>query len=88
MLRLLRRRGPAKSLCPSEVARALGAKDPSEEGEGWRAWMPDIRQVAGELASAGILRVTQGGKTVAIASARGPIRLVLSEESQEGEASS
>ena len=51
----------------------------SSEGEPWREWMPAVREVAGELASEGVIRVTQGGKTVSVASARGPIRLALVE---------
>lgn len=62
-------RGPGKTFCPSEVARALAAD--------WRPWMPAVRQVAGELVDAGRLRATQKGRAVDPRTARGPIRLGL-----------
>jgi hypothetical protein len=68
ILRLLETRDPASSVCPSEVARSLG-------GDDWRDLMDPVREVAGRLAADGRVRVTQGGSTVDIASAKGPIRL-------------
>ncbi len=64
-----RARGPDKTFCPSEVARALGAD--------WRPWMPAVRAVAGELVDAGRLRATRQGRAVDPRRARGPIRLGL-----------
>lgn len=66
--RLLAERGPGKTLCPSEVARALAP-------EGWRALMPRIRRVAARRAGQGTLRVLQKGRPVDAATARGPWRL-------------
>ena len=60
-------RGPGRTVCPSEVARAL-ARD-------WRAAMPAVRAVAAELADAGRIVVTQGGRPVDARTARGPVRL-------------
>lgn len=60
-------RGPGKTICPSEVARAL-AKD-------WRVLMPEIRDAARSLAADGSIVVTQKGKPVDALSAKGPIRL-------------
>lgn len=59
-----------KSLCPSEVARALSPED-------WRALMPLIRAEAARLQDAGEISVTQRGKTVSAEEAKGPIRLAL-----------
>jgi hypothetical protein len=66
--RLLGERRPEASICPSEAARAV---DPEE----WRALMPAARAVAGRLAAAGEVVVTQGGEVVDVAVARGPGRI-------------
>ncbi|MEM9050043.1 MAG: DUF3253 domain-containing protein [Pseudomonadota bacterium] len=60
-------RGPDRSFCPSEAARALA--------EDWRPLMPRIRAVAATLARGGRLRVTQSGIEVDALAAVGPIRL-------------
>ena len=62
-------RGPGKTICPSEVARALGSD--------WRMLMPDVRRVASTLASDGKIKVTQKGAEVDALAAKGPIRLSL-----------
>ena len=59
--------GAGKTICPSEVARALAVD--------WRPLMPDIRRVAQRLADQGALTVTQKGRPVHAETARGPIRL-------------
>lgn len=69
---LLARRRPGASLCPSEVARALAADAPA-----WRALLPLVRAVAGELARQGRLEVSRGGRPVDPADPRGPVRLAL-----------
>jgi hypothetical protein len=61
-------RGAGRSVCPSEVARAVEPAD-------WRALMPAVRAAAAALAADGAIRVTQGGREVDAATARGPIRL-------------
>ena len=70
LLRLCAARGPAKTCCPSEVARALRPGD-------WRVLMPAVRAAAAQLADRGRLSVLQGGQPVDARSARGPIRLQL-----------
>jgi hypothetical protein len=70
ILDLLRRRGPGKTICPSEVARALFP-------DRWRDEMPRIRDVARGLARAGAIVVTQAGQEVDLDDARGAIRLRL-----------
>ncbi|WP_299043162.1 DUF3253 domain-containing protein [uncultured Tateyamaria sp.] len=62
-------RGTGKTMCPSEVARAVS--------EDWRPLMPDIRRIARTLARQGQVTVTQGGVGVDPTTAKGPIRLGL-----------
>ena len=71
ILALLERRGPGKTICPSDAARALGG-----EGE-WRALMAPVRERARAMAAEGRLEVTQRGRVVDIDQARGAIRLRL-----------
>lgn len=68
MLGLLRDRHP-KTVCPSEVARAL---DPDD----WRTWMQPVRDVAAALVARGTIDITQRGRVVK-PGARGAIRLRL-----------
>lgn len=68
ILALLAERRPGASICPSEVARRL---DPDD----WRPRLAEVRAAAAALAAAGRLVVTQRGRPVDPASARGPIRL-------------
>ncbi|MEM7521054.1 MAG: DUF3253 domain-containing protein [Pseudomonadota bacterium] len=63
-------RGAGKTICPSEVARALSPT-------GWRGLMDDVRAAAQELAESGLINVTQRGMPVDLGAARGPVRLGL-----------
>jgi hypothetical protein len=69
ILDLIARRGPDKTICPSEVARALAGD------ESFRSLMPHVRESAATLAERGEIRVTQKGRDVDARTARGPIRL-------------
>lgn len=69
---LLAARRPGATVCPSEVARTL-----EPEGARWRGRMPQVREVAEQLAQAGRLRVTRGGVPVDATAPGGPIRLGL-----------
>ncbi len=71
LLALLGARSADATICPSEVARAI---EPDDEAA-WRALMPDVRRIAAELATRGVVRVTQKGRPVDAMTARGPIRL-------------
>lgn len=72
IFRQLRQRDPGKSICPSEVARALFADD------NWREKMSLVRERACILAHNGALRITQGERTLNPKQEfRGPIRLRL-----------
>ncbi|MEM7042084.1 MAG: DUF3253 domain-containing protein [Pseudomonadota bacterium] len=72
ILDLCRKRGPEKTICPSEAAKLLAGErfDPD-----WRCLMDDVRDAAGRLAEKGLIEVCQRGKAVSIAGAKGPIRL-------------
>lgn len=69
ILSLLDQRAPTATICPSDAARAIGAKDR------WRDLMEPARQAASRLADEGRVEITQGGRVVDLATARGPIRI-------------
>lgn len=60
-------RGPDKSICPSEVARALAPE--------WRPLMGSVRRSAIGLAQAGRIDILHKGKKVDPGAIRGVIRL-------------
>ena len=65
---LLEQRAPDATICPSEAARAIG-------GEDWRAWMDPARAAARRLVARGEVVITQRGRIVDPATAKGPIRI-------------
>ena len=71
ILRQTAERGPEKSICPSEVARALAGGDDGP----WRPLMGRVRERAFALARAGRVEVLRKGKPVPPEAARGVIRL-------------
>ena len=69
ILHLARERGPGKTICPSDAARAIG-------GDDWRDLMEDARDVARDLARKGEVEITQKGEVLdPDATWRGPIRI-------------
>lgn len=68
LLELARSRGPERTICPSEAARALDADD-------WRELMEPVRAQACRLADEGLVEITQKGAAVDGRTARGPIRV-------------
>ncbi|MBB2988009.1 DUF2256 and DUF3253 domain-containing protein [Terracoccus luteus] len=68
MERMLDARSRSSSLCPSEVARAVGDDD-------WRDLMEPARNAARRLVAAGKAEVTQGGQVIDPSRAKGPIRV-------------
>ncbi|WP_338703299.1 DUF3253 domain-containing protein [Streptomyces sp. Q6] len=72
VLDLLAQRDPSSSICPSDAARAAYEGD---RAEGWRALMEPVRNAARQLALAGQVEITQGGRRVDPDTARGPIRI-------------
>ncbi|MEU3406045.1 DUF3253 domain-containing protein [Streptomyces sp. NPDC006670] len=71
ILDLLDRRGPDATICPSDAARAAYAGD----DDGWRDLMEPVRLAARRLVADGAVEITQGGRPVDPAKARGPIRI-------------
>ncbi|MER8120542.1 DUF3253 domain-containing protein [Streptomyces sp. SID8366] len=71
ILELLDRRGPTATICPSDAARAAYEGD----DDGWRALMEPVRRAARRLVAAGEVEITQSGRPVEPATARGPIRI-------------
>lgn len=76
VLALAAARGPEKSFCPSEAARAVGGPHP----DGWGPLMQPVRRVAVRLASEGRLIITRKGKPVDPFDFRGVYRLALPRE--------
>ena len=73
ILRQAAERGAGKSICPSEVARALG-------GEDWHPLMTPVRNAAVALAQQGRLLILRKGKPVEPEGVKGVIRLAVPEE--------
>jgi hypothetical protein len=68
ILRLAAARGAGKSVCPSEVARALAP-------EAWRPLLAPVRAEALRLAEAGRIEILRKGRPVPPEAVRGVIRL-------------
>lgn len=73
---LLAERDPGKTICPSEVARALDSDD-------WRRLMPKVRATAVGLARQGRLVITRHNKPVDPDAFKGVYRLRLPEAGNE-----
>lgn len=67
ILALTAQRGPAKSICPSEVARLLNPD--------WQPLLSEVRRIACRLAAAGRIDILRKGRVVAPAGVKGVIRL-------------
>lgn len=67
ILALTAQRGPAKSICPSEVARALRPD--------WQPLLGEVRRAACRLAAVGQIDILRKGHVVAPAGVKGVIRL-------------
>ena len=75
ILSFTKKRGPNKSVCPSEVTKDLFS-------DVWRDHVDDVRNVAGELQNKRLIKITQGGKEVRLDKAKGPIRFSINDEQQ------
>ncbi|GJE28201.1 DUF3253 domain-containing protein [Methylobacterium organophilum] len=60
LLHLVTERGADKTVCPSEVARALGGPHP----DGWGPLMQPVRRVAVRLTKEGRIAILRKGKPV------------------------
>mgnify|MGYP001806381951 CR=1 FL=1 len=67
-------RGPDKSICPSEVARAL-----APDGTDWHVHMHAVREAARHLARAGRIEILRKGKPQNPEDFKGVIRLRIKE---------
>lgn len=86
---LLAARGPGKSICPSEAARALQAAygKPNAPKDAWRRYLAPVRQQALHLARRGRLVILRKGKPVdPKGPVKGVIRLALPPASEEDRA--
>jgi len=68
MLRIAAERGTEKSMCPTDVARAVSA-------ENWRPLLGAVRKVAADLARQGKIEILRKGKPINPDDMRGVIRL-------------
>ena len=71
ILRLLDERGNGKTICPSEVARAVADSDVRSK---WEPLMQPVRDAALNLAAAGEIVIKQRGHIVDGHTAKGPVR--------------
>jgi hypothetical protein len=78
ILELLAERGPEKTICPSDAARALA-------GDRFRPLMDTVRDAARKLVGEGRIEVTQGGEPVDLDAAKGPVRLRTARRGGQGE---
>lgn len=80
ILQLLAERDPGKTICPSEAAK-LVAGDPRNKSHAvrrdWEALMEPARAAARRLVTQNKIVITQHGRPVDSATAKGPIRLRL-----------
>jgi hypothetical protein len=60
LLALVAERGAGKTICPSEVARALGGPHP----DGWGPLMKPVRRVAVRLVKQGRVTILRKGRPV------------------------
>jgi hypothetical protein len=75
ILRLLEQRGDGKTICPSEVARAVAE---SENRAAWEPLMQPVRDAALALEAEGEIVLTQRGRVVDGRTAKGPVRFARS----------
>jgi hypothetical protein len=76
LLALAAERGPDKTFCPSEAARAIGGPHP----DGWGPLMQPVRRVAVRLALDGRLQILRKGKPVDPLDFKGVYRLAARDE--------
>lgn len=76
LLRQVEARGAGKSICPSEVARALAPE--------WRGLMNRIRAIAATLSREERIDILRKGKPVEPDAMKGVIRLSLRAAAREG----
>jgi hypothetical protein len=78
ILSLTAARGPGRTICPSEAARAVGGGHP----DGWGPLMQPARKIAVRLMKEGRIVITRKGRPVDPDDFRGVYRLRLPEDGQ------
>lgn len=78
IISMLGERGPGKTICPSEVARALGGSDEKV----WRLLMSPIRAVAVGMADAGRVVIKRKGRVVDPHDFKGIYRIGVADPSE------
>lgn len=81
ILRQTAARGPERSICPSEVARALVAGETP-----WQPLMDPVRKAALRLQAAGRVEILRKGRPVPAEAVRGVIRLRIAAPPEAGQA--
>lgn len=76
ILALCAERGPEKTICPTDAAKAF-AQSRGEDELGWRNWLAHVRSAAVGLARQGRLVIYRKGKPVDPDDFRGVYRLGL-----------
>ena len=85
IMRLLAERGAGKTICPSEVARAIAGSDETK----WRLQMSPVRRAATALANAGKVEIRRKGRVVDPEDFKGIYRIALPDRHQsEGDGNS
>lgn len=79
LIRLLSSREYPKTICPSEVARALAAAELKSIGAShWRDLMPQVRELLWEMCQQGDVEILQQGEVLSsdgeLQDIKGPIR--------------
>jgi hypothetical protein len=77
ILALVAERGPGKTICPSEAARAIAGSRPEE----WSRLMGPVRQVAVRLMKSGRIVIRRKGRPVDPDDFRGVYRISGPDES-------
>jgi hypothetical protein len=70
ILKMAAERGIDKTICPSEVARAMFPED-------WRKHMDDVRRAALHLQQNKKVLITQKGRSITGTELKGPVRIKI-----------
>jgi len=70
ILSFTKKRGPEKSVSPSEVTKDLFT-------DVWKDHVDEVRTIAGEMQSERLISITQEGKEIPLGKAKGPVRLTV-----------
>jgi hypothetical protein len=75
ILDLVQARGPEKSICPTDAARAMAGD--AADADAWRRFLPRVRVAAVHLAQAGAIDILRKGKRISPDAMHGVVRLRL-----------